>query len=268
MLDVAMPDRIEDRIEDVARTVVKGAGDVLAWVAFSAWMAIWLLVALVGWIFTLPTVTAIGASVAAATILIGLIRRSVKRRRLERRAEKELIARAQLERVKIDRDLQDTLRAFDLAYKRVTEILEAGDRVEETLAVEAAVDLERVRNHLFEVARVKTSLIADLKALGRSSRVGAVSNAIDDLRARISDRQREAERITRDTQQLAQRLVEVSALAPKSLAAEQPHNELSKILGELDRTAKAYKEIEEAETEAVRKLRAARALRNASSSST
>src|SRR5262249_17466131 len=155
-----------------------------------------------------------GAGVAGVTLLGAGTRRFVRRSRLKKRAETELIARAELNQLRVDRDLQDVMRAFDLSYKRGREIFEAGDRGGETLAVEAAVDLERVREHLYEVAQTKAGLIADLRALRRGSRVEALASAGDDLKKRAADRQREAERIATDTQQLAQRLVEVSSLLP------------------------------------------------------
>lgn len=259
-----MADRIEDRIEDVARTVAKGAGSVLSVVALVGWMGLWLILALVGWIFTWPTMTAVSAAIVALTLIATIVRRASRRRKLARQAENELVARARLEQVKLDRDLEDVLRAFDLSHKRVHEILERGDVIEESMAIEAAVDLQRVREHLFVLAKEKASLLRDLKGLGRSSRVEAVSAAIDDLRRRIGEKQREAERIAQQTQLLSERLIEVGALS-SSATASVPERELTKILADLDHTAKAYREIEQAETETARRLRAARALRNAQS---
>lgn len=253
-------ERIEQEIEDAAHTLLSGASRVLVLAALIAWLGLWGLVGVIGLVFDLPTVATVGASAMGCTLIAWLARRVVKKRRLEGRARRELVARCALEGLRIDRELEGALRAFDLSYRRASEILESDSRIEEDLAVSAAVDLEHLRDHVFRLAREKCDLTRDLKGLGRPSRVAAVSTALEELRAQIRVRQGEAERIANDVHQLAVRLREVRALAP-SAAGEESSGELSRIFEELDRTAAAYREIEEAEDEVARRLRARRASR-------
>jgi methyl-accepting chemotaxis protein len=257
-------DKIEEKIEDAAHVLWEGARSIVAIAAFGGWMAIWLLLVLIGWLFSFPTLLMVSSGMVALTLTALGVQRTVRRRKLEKRAERELVARAQLTGLRLDRNMDSVLRGFDLSYRNVREVIEQNDRIEETLAVDAAVDLERVREHLFDLAKGKSRIVRDLKALGRSTRVESVAATADDLKRRAADHQRQAEQIAKDVQQLSERLHELSRLAAGQSRAGEG-GELAKVLSDLDRTAAAYREIEEAEDETARRIRALRALRNASS---
>lgn len=253
-----MVDDLEGRIEFAASGIWDRIKSVFAVLFLTGWTLGWAFLLLMGYLFGAPTLMAVSGGAIGVGFLIGLVRRLTRRRRLERRAEDELIAKAKLEGVKLDRNIYAVLQAFDACYVQIKSTLEEPELAEDTVAVDAAVDLEAVRDRLFHTAETKAVMLRELRKLGRGSSSSVVKGSIEDAKRAVEDRQREAENITRDAQQLLKRLEEVRRLTAGPNKAEA-RGQLEAVLTELDRTANAYKEIEEAETAEERKLRALRA---------
>ncbi len=253
-----MVDDLEGRIEFAAAGVWERMKRVFAVLFLAGWTFGWGFLLLMGYLFTAPTLMAVSGGAIAIGLLAGLVRRMTRRRRLERRAEDELVAKAKLEGVKLDRNIHGVLEAFDACYVQIKSTLEEPELAQETIAVDAAVDLEAVRDRLFHVAETKAKMLREVRKLGRGSGSSVVKASIDDARRAVVARQQEAEQITKDAQRLLSRLEDVRRLSAGPDKA-QARGKLEAVLTELDRTAKAYEEIEQAETAEERKLRALRA---------
>ncbi len=253
-----MVDDLEGRIEFAAAGVWERLKRVFAVLFLAGWTFGWSFLLLMGYLFSAPTLMAVSGGAIAVGLLAGLVRRLTRRRRLERRAEHELIAKAKLEGVKLDRNIHEVLSAFDACYVQIKSTLEEPELAQETIAVDAAVDLDVVRDRLFHTAETKAKLLRELRKLGRSSSSSVVKQSVEDVRHAVVARQREAEQITQDAQRLLSRLEDVRRLTGGPDKAHA-RGKLEAVLQELDLTAKAYEEIEDAETAEARKLRALRA---------
>lgn len=255
-----MLNRLEDQLEDAARNVWEGARSVLQILLLAGWSGLWLLLLLIGSGLGLVGLQWASAGVLVATALGVFARHVVRRRRLEAKAGRELLARAQLENIRLDRNMADVLRAFDLSYGEATYLLETHALLDEGIRSNARRDLDRIREHLWSAAVDKTVILRNLRRMGRGSEVGAVRAALEDARDAATQRQRQAEQILSDARALNGRLLELRQLSSgEGRAVEQARGELREVISELDRTAQAYQEIEAAENETERKLRALRA---------
>lgn len=250
----------EDKLDVTARGIASGARKLVLTLLLLGWSGFWAVLTLIGWIFSLPALLTTGGAVLSATFVGVLVTRAVRRRRLAERAESELIARAELDRLALDRPLGAILGDFDVSYRRARQMLETSEMIDEGLAVEAGVDLERVREHLYDVARRSAATRADLRSLERAR---SKSDTVAELRRELAERHAEAEQIAKDCFQLSKRLTEIRAMGVGQNDASTGRA-LEQVIQELDRTSAAYREIEAAETEVQRRVRQARALRNVS----
>lgn len=251
-------DELEDRLGDVAQSAWSGAKSVFLFLFLGGWSSLWGLVLLLSWAFGWATGMALGGGILAATLLTVVGTRLWRRWQLAQRAEQELVARARLEGLKLDRNVEEVLQTFDVTYRRARAMLEDARERDPPLATDAELRLDNVREKLFAVAKAKTELLRDLRKLGRRARLEVVRETIEEARDDITARQREAEAIAADAHRLTERLSEVRKLSAGTEEATDDTG-LKDVLEELDRTAKAYKEIDEVENETRRKLAEMRA---------
>lgn len=254
-----MLDDLGDRIEDAAESIGARLLRILGGLVVLGWSGFWAFLLLLGYLFTAPVLMGVSGAALVLGIVTVLVRGAMRKNRLARRAEHELVARAKLEGVKLDRNITAVLEAFDVTYNQVRRQLEQQKTLEETVVVDANLDLERVRERMFDTAVTKSELVRDARRLSRSSSSAVVRTSLDDAKAAVAEQQREAERITAEVQQLYDRLDQVRQASGDNAARDK--SRLEQILTDLDTTARAYAEIEAAETDEERKLRALRAAR-------
>jgi hypothetical protein len=248
-------DSLEARLDALLRGVLASAKSTILALLLAGWSGLWLLVLVGGLAFAVQALIVAGGGVLAATWGSLGLRALLGRRRLVRRARRELMAQLRLEgrHRALDAELRATLTAFDATYARALGLLEAGPLLDSRLMTSAQTELERVRARVHAAAVGKVEQLAHLGRLSTDGHRPAVAQALEDARRAAREHQAEADELLGTTRDLAERLAEVRRLArPDGRAA------LVDVLEALDRTRSAYREIEAAEAPAEPRGREAR----------
>jgi hypothetical protein len=224
-----------------AWTKVRG---VLLVLAVSGWSILWLLVLGFGWLFSIEAL--IGVSIGMLGLTGGgvVTMQALGRRARRRLARRSLVARADLERLRLAPELRATLESFDVSHKNVRGLLEDPAIDGASLRPTLAENVSAARERLYQITREENELRADLARLQRVQSTGAVGATIEETRARIQRLQREAEQIAVDMQKLSSRLGEVRALANDTDRTAPEQAALEKAIEDADRIAAAYREIQ------------------------
>ncbi|MFO0725144.1 MAG: hypothetical protein U1E65_15290 [Myxococcota bacterium] len=221
--------------DDVAREVLGQVRSFFVGLAKGLLLLITLSVAGIGGLFHLDSLMVGGLSAFGAAVVAFVIAGRARHHRLVRAAERRLVARAELEGVRLHRSAEAVLTAFDLSYERALDMLASGEL--KTVASDVRTDLDRVREHLFDVIRRESEAQVALRKLDRVRQVASVQEIVKDSRASADRLAEEANQITADTHRLVDRLSEVRRLSSGK-------ESLDRVLEDLDRTARAYQEIE------------------------
>lgn len=248
-----------ERVEDVAREAFGRVQSILFWVLTVLWFVGWGVVTGVGHAFDVGVMMSTGSWVLGASALTWGAARLGRRLVLGRKARTSLRAKARLERIRLNRDADAVLGAFDHSYQRAIALLASPQLA--GVAHDARKDLDRVRDQIYDVVALEMRLRDEAKGLRRLRAVGAVHSALGDAEEQMRALHQESDRIAQDTHRLADRLDRVRQLAAGPAASSEAREGLERVLADLDRTATAYEEIERerlesAEARAERLLRA------------
>lgn len=220
-----------ERPDDIAKEVIAQVRAVFLLLLKGGFLIACLSVAALGTLFqSTGLVAAFGLGLSAF-----IVSARVNKVRLKRAAEVKLLARAELDGLRIGKDAEAVLTAFDVCYVRALELLSAPDFT--AVALDMKDDLSRVREHLYEVVRREVDYRTGLRRLDHVKQVEAVRMIGDDSRATADRLAAEANRIATDTHKIVDRLGEVRRLS-------DGRETLDKVIEDLDRTARAYQEIE------------------------
>src|SRR5262245_20838513 len=107
----------------------------------SGWSIFWVLLFGIGWLVGYAPMMIAPAAVLALTFTTVTVTSYRKKKALEARARTSLVARAQRDRLKLERPMQAALSAFDHHYQRVHRQLQAPDlaQIEIGLKIEADI---------------------------------------------------------------------------------------------------------------------------------
>lgn len=251
-----------ERAEDIAREAFGKVGNVLFWILFWVWTVAWGAIAGVGALLEVPMAFQIGVGVAGGSAVVLGGGRLVRRWMLKSQAKTSLLARARLEGLRLNRDAEAVLGAFDHSYQRALGLLAMPDLA--AMGTEARHNLDRVRAQIYDLVSTEMRLRLDAKKLRKLRTVGAVSSVLDDAQQQMRALHVESDKIAQDTQRLADRLDRVRQLSAGPTRGSEASEGIARVLEDLDHTASAYEEIERerlesAEERAERLLRARRA---------
>lgn len=224
-----------DRPDDIAKEVIAQVRAVFLLLLKGGFLIACLSVAALGTLFQSTGLVAGGLGAFGLGLSAFIVSARVGKLRLRRAAEVKLLARAELDGLRIGKDAEAVLTAFDVCYVRALELLAAPDFT--AVALDMRDDLSRVREHLYEVVRREVDYRSGLRRLDHVKQVEAVRLIGDDSRATADRLAAEANRIAADTHKIVDRLGEVRRLS-------DGRETLDKVIEDLDRTARAYQEIE------------------------
>jgi len=231
-----------ERAEDIAREAFGKVRDVLFWILFWSWTLGWLAIGGLGSVIGSPDVFHAGMAMAAGSAVVLGGGRLTRRLVLTSRAKTSLIARARLESLRLNRDAEAVLGAFDHSYERALGLLGAPEIA--GVAAEARHNRGRVREQIYDLISTEMRLRLDAKKLRRLRTVGAVSSALGDAEQQMRALHNESDTIAQDTQRLADRLDRVRQLAAGPSRSTEAQDGIARVLEDLDQTASAYEEIE------------------------
>jgi hypothetical protein len=216
----------------------------LKYLLLSGWSVLWLLVLGIGWLVGSSTVMLVPGVVLGLTAVTVGYRSYAHKKRLESRARASLVARSQLNRLRLDRPMQAALSAFDHHYGRVQKQLAVPDLAEIDTGLKIEADIERARDHLYDLAETESRLREELASLKGARNVPSVSAAREEIRAQIVTVQKQGDKVALDVQKLSERLSTLRFLSSGS-EPDAKQRTLEDVMEDLDRTAAAYQEIEE-----------------------
>jgi hypothetical protein len=223
----------------------------LSVVMLAGWSAFWLLILGIGYLVGWPPMLFAPLIVLALTFTTVAYRRHRRKKRLAARAKVSLVARAQLRQLKLERPMQAALSAFDHHYARVHRQLSAPDLAQIDIGLKIEAELERARDLMFDLAVTESQLHEELNGLRGARSVSSVVSARDELRNQITGVGREADKVALDVQKIGERLGAMKQLSGGNEPAIKQRS-LEDVLEDLDRTAAAYKEIDEDRLERMR----------------
>jgi hypothetical protein len=252
-----LAEEIYERSRDVAAETMPKVRRWLKFFLLMGWSFAWLALLVVGALLGYAPLVAVPAGIVAVTWLGAGVVHWRGRRRLRLLAEQSLLARAQLEGVNVGRRMAGALTAFDLQHRRVQELLKQPGLggLEAALRIEA--DVSTARDLVFDLAKAEARLLKEFASLRGSRSVPSVEASRKELKAEIDATTAKADKVAGDVQRLAERLGNLRSLSGSADTAARERS-LEDVLEDLDRTASAYREIDDDRIEAMR-LRAVRA---------
>src|SRR5262249_18566195 len=148
--------------------------------------------------------------------------RAMRKRRLRRSAQSSLVARAQLERLRLPAETESVLSGFDITTRNVAELLEEPAIKAVSLSGTIARDLEDAREQLYAMVVRETKLAVDLRDLNRLHSTPSVSSSSADIREQIRRVRAQEEEIAINARRLVERLQDVRQLSGASQPAGEP----------------------------------------------
>jgi hypothetical protein len=249
--DNALP--VNAELEEKMRETTQAVGRFVKGLLFAGWLLGWGAVAAIGWAASIQWMLGAGIGIAGASVL-GLIgQRAARKSRLQRLAKTSLVAKAELEGLRLDRETSSVLGLFDLAYQSAMDRLADPEVLRADLGIDVMSNLDRARDHLYKLTSVEVKLRLDLRQMTALASSSSVASAADELRAQIAEIDREANSIAGDAQKLSARVTEVHRLIGSGQKTEETRGRLQDALRELDVTASAYKEIDDSSLEAAQR---------------
>lgn len=232
--------------EQAYRSVPKSwrqARDALLVLSLGAWVAMSIVIALAGW----ATRSTLHQSFGLGLLALGLVVAGgtwVSRRwRLRHHAGWSLQARADLEGLELDENVDATLMVFDLATSRIRALL-ADPALADVVDAEAVNrELQTSGEELFELGRRSVALRADHDRLKRQAQtpvVESAKSANQEERARIDVA---STRIAEELQALQSNIEATRTLARSASGSEDAIQRLAEARREIDAGAAAIKEI-------------------------
>lgn len=198
----------------------------------------------IGYLISWPPMVIAPTVLLALTFITVSYRRWAKQKRLAARARVSLVARAQHRGLRLERPMQAALTAFDHHSSRIQRQLAAPDLAQIDTGLKIEAEVERARDHIFELALTESQLRRELESLKGARNVASVSGAREELKSQLAGVAREADKVALDVQKISERLSAMKQLSGGSEPAVKQRS-LDDVLEDLDRTAAAYKEIDE-----------------------
>ncbi len=249
--DNALP--VNADLEEKMRETTQAVGQVIKKIVFAGWLLGWGAVTLIGWAMGAPWIMGTGVAVAGASVAGVFAQRVAKRNRLKRLAATSLVAKAELDGLRLNRETESVLGLFDLAYQSAMDRLADPEVLRADLGIDVMSNLDRARDHLYKLTSVEVKLRKDLRTMTELANSSSVATAAEELRNQIAEIDREAGSIADDAQKLSARITEVHRLIGAGQRTEETRGRLQDALRDLDITASAYKEIDDSSLEAARR---------------
>lgn len=216
----------------------------MKYLLLSGWSLFWLVILGIGYLVSWAPMMITPAVVLALTAVTVTYSSHKRKKALEARAKVSLVARSQRDRLKLDRPMQAALSAFDHHYGRVHRQLSAPGMNEIEIGLKVEADIERARDHLFDLAETESRLRLELNSLKGARNVPSVSAAREEIRQQIQSVQQQGDKVALDVQKLSERLGNMRVLSGGMEPAIKQRT-LEDVMEDLDRTAAAYQEIDE-----------------------
>lgn len=233
-------DRMQAEARAVAMHVFDATRTVLVIAGVATWSLLWALVLLIGWGIGSQGTVLTGGLVLGGTAVLTAAGVARRRRRRRQAAERSVVARAQLERLRPGPEMEALLATFDVAEQRARAVLALPAFSGES---DAAAALALARDHILELARTAGRLRTERRRIRRHGGLSATAAVAADTERALASTIAAADRIALGVRSVQERLHEVERLTTGPDLSGEAAARLQEARDTLDTLAAAYREL-------------------------
>ena len=239
-----------------AKALARKAGKNIRRIAIAGFLASWTtgwgLISLVGWAARSPAILYTGFGMLAGGWAISTLVWAASRRRLHARAQRSLIARADLRGVALTDGMSARLHVFDDAYQQLQSALNDPSLPHADRSAEVTAELTGAQDELYRLVERYAVVKQEMGELGQYASTELVLQTRDEKQVELTRIDHEAEELVKQTRALAATAEQVRALA--SSRSSETSERLKAAIDQFNLTLAAYREVEAVSSPRRRKI--------------